>query len=180
MEASADAKAGRTFRGDLDKLVELSNDCKIDDDIETKLFRVGDLFTIRKKPLVEYTGTSKMVAVVAAKKINNGIKEYKLSDKTTFYGNKIVLVVGGDGGAGMAYYHRLDFMITSSTVVLDPIEPFILTPYTGNFIACELSKNKNIYSRGYAWTNERILDTKVRIPIPKMKIQLKGKLLNIK
>jgi predicted RNA methylase len=123
---------------------------------ELKNKTIDELFDIIKKPQ-EKIQENKKVLVITAKNNNNGIKEISESDKNTFSGNKIVLVTGGDGGAGMAYYQELPFKISSSTVVLSP--KFDMSKETGMYIALFLQNYKKIYNRGYSWNLERIKNT---------------------
>lgn len=129
----------------------------------SKKFHIEELFTISKTPIEEYRDIGKIVNVISAKNNSNGIKEKIPATIKTFYGNKIVLVTGGDGGAGLAYYQRDDFMIVSATICLIPIN-IKLDEYIGIYIANELCKYKQIYSRGYSWSLEKIKRDIITIP----------------
>jgi hypothetical protein len=129
-----------------------------------KIFYINELFDITKKPKEIYTGNT-IVNVIAAKNNNNGVKGLSLSkEKETFTGNKIVLVTGGDGGAGCAFYQEKEFMITSATIVLIP-KNIVLDKYIGIYCANELSKYKTIYSRGFQWKLERINKDTIELPV---------------
>jgi hypothetical protein len=82
----------------------------------------------------------------------------------TFTGNKIVLVMSGDGGAGLAYYQERDFIISSATCVISPIN-IDLNRYTGIYCANELSKYKSVYSHGYTWTLDKIKNDIITLPV---------------
>lgn len=139
------------------KLVNLQeNNTIIELDQSLKNKSIEELFEIIKKPQEKIKKIEK-VLVITAKNNNNGVKEISFGDKNTFSGNKIVLVTGGDGGAGMAYYQELPFKISSSTVVLSP--KFNMTKETGMYIALFLQNYKKIYNRGYSWNLERIKNT---------------------
>lgn len=147
------------------KLLELENTKEIEEIEETsfKKYKIGDLFDVIKKPKKEYK-CRKIINNVAAKNNNNGVKEQILSDSSTFTGNKIVLVMSGDGGAGLAYYQESDFKISSTTCVLDP-KNILLDKYIGVYCAVELSKYKKVYSRGYSWTLDKIKNDYINIPV---------------
>ncbi len=160
----------------LEKLLELQNefqDIKLDDNatnnIEFKIFTINDLFKILSKPELEYDKeliNKKYVFQCAAKNNNNGIKDIVLATKNTFTKNKIILIVGGDGGSGLAYYISKDFIISSSVKVLSPLEDKIkLNKNIGLYIANQLSENKKIYNRGYTWKNDLILSSTFKLPI---------------
>ena len=137
------------------------------DQIETKhltfkTFKITDLFTILKKPNENYTKTQQ-VNLIGALKYNNGLKGFIQSNQFTFTGNKIVLVTGGDGGAGMAYYQQDDFNITSTTIVLSP--KFNLTKRDGIIYASILSQFKSKYSFNHQWSQKRIQQDSIELPI---------------
>lgn len=132
---------------------------------DIKEYKITDLFYILKKPKTPYT-LHKKVFEISAKNNNNGIKGYCDSNTNTFTGNKIVLITGGDGGAGLAYYQEKDFSIISATTVLSPInEKIKLDKYIGIYIAEELSKYKQKYSRGFTWNMKRIRSDTINIPV---------------
>lgn len=126
-------------------------------------FRITDLFTIEKQPSVPYTSPERNVPLIVASAKNNGVKGFSRSNKNTFYGNKIVLVTGGDGGAGLAHYQEDDFNIESSTVVLVPTR-IRLDFWTGHYCANELSKYKQKYSYAVQWNRLRISKDTIRLP----------------
>jgi 16S rRNA G966 N2-methylase RsmD len=130
----------------------------------TREFCISELFDIQKKPSIPYT-KHKNVFVISAKNNNNGVKGVEQSDTNTFTGNKIVIVTGGDGGAGLAYYQRQDFKITSATIVLSPKSTIHLDDRIGIFVANVLSKYKKKYCRGYQWSLSRIQNDTIDLPI---------------
>lgn len=129
-----------------------------------KEFKIGELFKILKKPEIKYHEPSCKVPFICASKENNGIKYYESSNENTFTGNKIVLVTGGDGGAGMAHYHEHPFNIISSTVVLSPLYNF-MNKDNGIFISLILSKYKNKYSHSKQWNSKRIYNDIIVLPV---------------
>lgn len=124
---------------------------------------IRDYFEILSKPKILYT-SNKYVYTIAAKNNNNGIKKISRSNPNTFTGNKIIAVIGGDGGAGLCYYQSNDFNISSSTKVLSPLSTIILDELVGLYICHQLSKNKALYNRGNSWTNAKLLDTTFKLP----------------
>lgn len=149
------------------KLLELNNTNNhetyiLSENIKNKT--IDELFYILKKPRIEYKTTNHNIKdnvfVISAKNNNNGIKEISISDKNTFFGNKIVLITGGDGGAGLAYYQESPFKITSATIVLEP--KFNMDKETGIYIALFLSNYKKLYNRGYQWKIDRIKHTIIK------------------
>lgn len=132
-----------------------------------KNFKISDLFNILKKPNELYTGNDSYIFEISARKYDNGINDIvcvnSIDKKKIFSGKKIVLVTGGDGGAGLAYYQQEPFFISSSTIVLEPKE-IDLTSKLGHYIALELSKYKKIYDRGYGWTIERVKNDIICLP----------------
>jgi predicted RNA methylase len=128
-----------------------------------RYFKIGDLFHVGKKPMETYT-KKELVNVVAAKNNNNGVKGKEMSDINTFSGNKIAVVTGGNGGAGLAFYQSEDFKIKSSTAVLSP-KSFKLDNDNGEIMSCILSDFKNKYSFTYQWNLERIKNDVIKLPI---------------
>lgn len=131
-----------------------------------KIFNLEYLFNIIKKPNIEYKNSNinKKVLLISAKNNNNGVTDFINFNSNTFYGNKIVLITSGNGGAGLAFYQKNDFNITSATIVLDP-KNINLNINIGIFIANELSKNKNIYSRHNTWRLDLIKKTQILLPV---------------
>jgi hypothetical protein len=74
-------------------------------------------------------------------------------------------VCGSNGGAGLAYYQERDFSISSSTIVLSPKDELKLDKKTGIYIAEELSKYKEKYSRGVQWNRSMISNDTIELPI---------------
>jgi predicted RNA methylase len=131
-----------------------------------KAFKISELFDILKKPKKKYDNSTKeLIYEISAKNNNNGIKGVVDSTENTFTGNKIVLVTGGNGGAGLAYYQETNFIISSSTVVLSPKETFHMDKLMGIYIATELSKYKSKYSRGFQWNLARIQNDTIELPV---------------
>ena len=133
-----------------------------------KSFKISDLFYILKKPRNKYDiSKSNLVYEISAKNNNNGIKDVVPCNEYTFTGGKIVLVTGGNGGAGIAYYQETDFNISSATIVLEPKDNLLMNMETGIYIAAELSKYKFKYSRGFTWNISRINEDTLELPVLK-------------
>lgn len=133
-------------------------------DIEFKNFELSYLFDILKKPKEKYTEQTKKVYMISAKNNNNGIDSIIDSNEKTFKGNKLVLITGGNGGAGLCYYQKNDFNIKSATIVLSP-KNIIINDHVGLYLSQLLSKNKEIYSRYNTWTQKKIKSTIINLPI---------------
>ena len=125
---------------------------------------IGDYFDILSKPIQPYDKPTCKVYMIAAKNNNNGIKEIIDSNENTFEGGKLVVVTGGNGGAGLCFYQQYAFNITSSTKVLSPKDNIVMNTNIGLYIAYQLSKNKNIYSRSNGWTIPKIKQTTIQLP----------------
>lgn len=130
---------------------------------------VDTYFKLITKPEAKYT-ESKRVLQIAAKNNSNGIKGIVDSTEDTFTGNKLTVIVSGDGGAGLCYYQSSDFIISSAVKVLAPRDNIKLDKYMGVFIANQLGKNKQIYNRGNTWKTELIKETMFRLPFKDGKI----------
>jgi hypothetical protein len=134
--------------------------------VQIASFKISDLFYISKKPRVKYdTSRANLVYEISAKNNNNGIKGVVTCSENTFTGGKIVLVTGGNGGAGMAYYQETDFVISSATAVLEPKDDFSMNAFIGIYVAMELSKYRTKYSRGFPWNMTRIREDTINLPI---------------
>ncbi len=121
-----------------------------------------DLFEILKKPVEKFENKQK-VPLICAKNNNNGVKEYIDSNENTFKKNKIVLITGGNGGAGLAFYQENPFNITSSTCVLSP--KFNMSSKFGKFCAGILSLYKNKYSYSNSWSLTKINNDTIKLPL---------------
>ncbi len=134
-----------------------------DNEIEYKEYRLDYLFEILKKPKNVYNEPTKKVYMISAKNNNNGIDSIINSNEKTFKGNKLVLITGGNGGAGLCYYQKNDFNIKSATIVLSP-KNINMTDHIGLYLSQLLSKNKEIYSRYNTWTLKKIKNTTIELP----------------
>jgi len=131
-----------------------------------KTFLIGELFHVVKKPLVPYSSSEdEKIAIVCASKVNDGIKDYGTITEKTFSGNLLVLVTGGDGGAGLCHYHSKPFNITSSTCALIPKKFKIPNEMIGRFLARLLSKYKIKYSHAFQWNRTRIENDTITLPV---------------
>lgn len=125
-------------------------------------FKLVDLFYLLKKPRESYPNIGEQVFLISARNHDNGVKQIIQATEDTFTGNKIVLVTGGNGGAGLAFYQPNPFSITSATLVLEPKIP--MSEKLGMFIALECSKYKKKYSRGYQWSLSRLEEDTIELP----------------
>jgi len=149
------------------KLLEDATNSEIEKK-KLKNYKICELFDIIKKPKKIFDGQEVFLFEVSARKYDNGINAIvpidQVDKKEVFDGNKIVLITGGEGGAGLAFYQEKPFILKSCTVALEP-KNFKLDPKIGHYMALELSKYKQIYSRGYGWTLERIKQDSITLPI---------------
>lgn len=140
---------------------------------EYKLYNIDYLFYVLKKPRNKYTGTEENVNLLGALNNNNGVKQIIKSNENTFTGNKILLITGGNGGAGLAFYQETSFNISSSTAILEPKNTLIMDKIIGLYIANTLSEYKNKYSYSYQWNMSRIRNDTIALPVINNKINYK-------
>jgi len=153
------------------KIIIQKEKYKENKDISSKIFHsipIDDLFHIYKNPIQEFDGQDEYIFEISARKYDNGVNAIvsaqQVNKKDVFQGKKIVLITGGEGGAGLAYYQEEPFIIRSCTIVLEP-KSFILNAKIGHYLALELSKYKQIYGRGYGWTLDRIRHDTINMPV---------------
>jgi len=107
------------------------------------------------------------VPYVAAKKTNNGIAKMcsreNIPDEVIMDGNCIVFVQQGDGSAGYATYQPGPFYATSC-VCCGYIDG-ILNEEIGLYLVTVLDKNKALYGHSYSWSGEKLLNTKMSLPV---------------
>jgi len=132
---------------------------------EKKDFQITELFDIIKKPTVK---CNERVTVISAKNNNNGVNGFRISDNgKVFSAGSFVAVTGGNGGAGLVYYINEPFIIESSTIVLKP-KFNIINKDCGDYIACILSsKFKNMYSRSNGWSQTKMKNDTISLPVNK-------------
>lgn len=130
----------------------------------SKTFRIGELFKVVKSPSIEFKEIDIDVNTVAALNNNNAVKCISKSDKKTFYGNKIVVITGGNGGAGLAFYQKDSFNRTSSTAVLEP-KNIVLDEKIGVFISIVISAYKKKYSYSMQWNIKKIENDIISLPV---------------
>lgn len=138
-------------------------------DREWKVLSIFDLF--EEVQSTKGVDTGKLIAgddvpYIAAAKDNNGYKGMFSSGEYPGWvskGNGVVVVQLGDGAAGLAWYVPMDFigMKGKTSVCYNKY----LNNYNGVFIARVMSMNKERFSHGYSWTGNRLLSTKVCLPV---------------
>lgn len=151
------------------KRLLLSGNAQSDTDIPAigfKAFKIPELFEVLKKPKTKYIPRpDELVYEISAKNNNNGIKGVVKATTNTFTKNKIVLITGGNGGAGLAYYQECPFLLSSATIALCPKEHFQMDKLVGIYVATELSKYKEKYSHGFQWNSTRINTDTIDLPV---------------
>ncbi|NIZ19266.1 restriction endonuclease subunit S [Entomospira culicis] len=106
------------------------------------------------------------VPYIAASKLNNGyvsMCSIKSNPNWVSRGNCILFVQIGDGAAGLAHYIPMNFIGMSGKTSCGYAHK--LNSFNGVFIAKCLSVNKQKFSHGYSWTGNRLLSTKIMLPI---------------
>lgn len=107
------------------------------------------------------------IAYVAAKKTNNGVAKMcslvNIPSDQIMEGNCIVFVQQGDGSAGYTTYQPNDFYAISC-VCCGYIDG-ILNEEIGLYLVSVLDKNKALYGHSYSWNGDRLLNTKMLLPI---------------
>lgn len=137
--------------------------------------KVWDVFEIGKifKDIEPTKGrtTADLVAgnnlpYIAAAKVNNGFAgmySRECHEDWVSKGNGILFVQLGDGAAGLSYYIPMDFVGMRGKTSIGYFDA--LNQNNGLFLANCLSVNKAIFSHGYSWTGNRLIRTKVMLPV---------------
>ena len=139
------------------------------DEKEWKDFEIRNLFTDIQSTKGKTTGElipGDDLPYIAAAKVDNGFTgmyDKKSHEGWISKGNGIVFVQLGDGAAGLAYYIPMDFVGMNGKTSVGYFEE--LNKYNGLFLAKSLSINKEKFSHGHSWTGNRLLKTKVMLPI---------------
>lgn len=135
---------------------------------EWKAFSVDSLFT--KIEATKGKTTSGLVTgeglpyIAAAKSIIGcEVCSAEANREWASKGNGIVLVQLGDGAAGLAHYVPTPFIGMNGKTSVGYSENLNL--YNGLFISRCLSSNKAVFSHGHSWTGNRLLSTKVMLPV---------------
>ena len=105
---------------------------------------------------------------ITAKKENNGVKATVEYDKRyVSKGNSIVFINLGQGSAGYATYQPYDFIGMKGKISIGTFDR--LNQYIGVFLVTILDKERFRYSFGRSWTGDRLLQTKIKLPVDKNK-----------
>lgn len=87
------------------------------------------------------------VALVSARKVNNGIKGFVDSPaKIIEGGNILTLNNDGDGGAGLAYYQSVDFVLDTHVTALHPKDN--VKPEALLYMSASISKQHEVFGHG--------------------------------
>ena len=101
---------------------------------------------------------------IAAKKENNGVKAtVEYDDRYVSKGNSIVFINLGQGSAGFATYQPYDFIGMKGKISTGSFEQ--LNQYIGVFLVTILDKERFRYSFGRSWAGDRLLQTKIKLPV---------------
>ena len=132
-------------------------------------FKVKNIFEIIE-PTKGITTDSLMdgtkLPYIAAKKDNNGLKCFVANDGNEDFisdGNCIVFIHIGAGSAGYTTYQPSSFIGMSGKTSCGSFKG--LSQYIGAFLVTILDFERPRYSFGRSWTGDRLLETKIRIPI---------------
>lgn len=103
------------------------------------------------------------ISYVGATNRNNGILSFVQADKKLIQkGNAIGFIKNGNGSAGYSIYKAEKFVATSD-VIFGYAE--WLNKYVGLFITSCSDMSQEKYSHGYKWTKERLLKSKLMLPV---------------
>ncbi len=106
------------------------------------------------------------VPYIAAKKSNNGLNAMCAKEENSQYiskGNCIVFIHIGAGSAGYTTYQENDFIGMSGKTSCGYNEN--LNKYNALFLVAILDQERPKYSFGRSWTGERLLKTKIKLPV---------------
>ncbi len=138
--------------------------------VQYKQFKVGEIFRLvnpKGKLTTKQLVSGTDIAYVAAKKTNNGVammcSRENIPDEQVMPGNCIVFVQQGDGSAGYTTYQPNDFYAISC-VCCGYIDG-ILNEKIGLYLVSVLDKNKALYSHSNSWSGEKLLNTKMPLPV---------------
>lgn len=137
-------------------------------DKQWKSFFIGDIFEYfvpgKSKGLNHLAeDIDRGTSYVGATNRNNGILSFVQADKKLIQkGNSIGFIKNGNGSAGYSIYKAEKFVSTSD-VIFGYAE--WLNKYVGLFITSCSDMSQEKYSHGYKWTKERLLKSKIMLPI---------------
>lgn len=101
---------------------------------------------------------------IAAKKENNGVKAtVEYDSRYISKGNSIVFINLGQGSAGYATYQPYDFIGMKGKISTGTFDR--LNQYIGVFLVTILDKERFRYSFGRSWAGDRLLQTKIKLPV---------------
>ena len=101
---------------------------------------------------------------IAAKKENNGVKAtVEYDSRYLSKGNSVVFINLGQGSAGYATYQPYDFIGMKGKISTGTFDK--LNQYIGVFLVTILDKERFRYSFGRSWTGDRLLQTKIKLPV---------------
>jgi len=128
-----------------------------------KEFCLDELFHLTKKP--SSTSSQEKVIMISAKNNNNGIVGYAFpKNGHVFTSGNFVAITGGNGGAGLVFFIKEEFLIESATIVLKP-KFYFEKEEIGDYLACILScKFKKKYSRSNGWSQAKMKQDTIRLP----------------
>ncbi len=137
-------------------------------DKQWKSFFIGDIFEYfvpgKSKGLNHLAeDIDRGTSYVGATNRNNGILSFVQADKKLIQkGNAIGFIKNGNGSAGYSIY-KVEKFVSTSDVIFGYAE--WLNKYVGLFITSCSDMSQEKYSHGYKWTKERLLKSKIMLPI---------------
>lgn len=131
---------------------------------EWKIFKIGDLFSIRKgKRLTNEDKSEGSLPFIGAIETNNGVTGY-INEEALHSGN--VISVNYNGSVGEAFYQPSPFWASDDVNVLYP-KGWQLTPAIALYICTVIRKERYRFSYGRKWKLARMVESEIWLPTRK-------------
>ena len=128
-------------------------------------FYIKNLFSVEKCKCKDGSSleNGNEITYIGAKKNDNGVMKIVSRDEDLVSkGNGIVFIGNGEGSAGYCIYQSKDF-IGSTSLSIGYNEK--LNEYNALFLVAILDKERFRYNFGRGWTANRLLNTKIKLPV---------------
>lgn len=135
--------------------------------VEWKEFYIGDVFNLSRGVILPKKDLKDLgeIALICTSANKNGILGYIEDDsEIKFKKQKNVISISMDGSVGKCFYQEKWCIPNNITSILIP-KPFVLNKYVALFLIPILEKERFRYSYGRKLSQERFLNSKIKLPI---------------
>ncbi|WP_284928612.1 restriction endonuclease subunit S [Candidatus Phytoplasma sp. AldY-WA1] len=131
-------------------------------DRKWQFFNLKDLFVLERGKEIIQNSEIGNIPLISSSEFDNGLNCYIKKGKKLFKANCITVANGGS--VGYSFYQKKLFYATTSVTILQNKN---INHYNAFFIITLLEKEKYRFNYGRNWSNEKMRNSRIKLPIDK-------------